>query len=50
MRSTDEPYELPESLASADGPLLYLSLGSLGSADVGLMRTLIATLADSPTG
>ena len=30
------------------GPLVYLSLGSLGSADVELMRTLIAALADSP--
>src|SRR5215210_467451 len=48
VRSTDEPYEPPESLVSATGPLLYLSLGSLGSADVGLMRTLIATLADCP--
>jgi MGT family glycosyltransferase len=48
VRTTDEPWELPEPLASADGPLVYLSLGSLGSADVGLMKTLIATLADSP--
>ena len=30
------------------GPLLYLSLGSLGSADVELMRTLVAELADGP--
>ncbi len=48
VRSTDEPWDLPEPLASADGPLVYLSLGSLGSADVELMRTLIATLADAP--
>ena len=48
VRTTDEPWELPEPLASAEGPLVYLSLGSLGSADVGLMKTLIATLADSP--
>jgi MGT family glycosyltransferase len=27
---------------------VYLSLGSLGSADVGLMRTLIAELTDGP--
>ena len=48
VRTTDEPWELPEPLASGEGPLVYLSLGSLGSADVGLMKTLIATLADSP--
>jgi len=48
VRSTDEPWELPEQLGSGEGPLVYLSLGSLGSGDVELMRGLIATLADSP--
>ena len=48
VRTTDEPWELPEPLARAGGPLVYLSLGSLGSGDVALMRGLIATLADSP--
>jgi len=48
VRTTDAPWELPEPLASADGPVIYLSLGSLGSADVELMRSLIASLADSP--
>ena len=48
VRATDADWVLPEPLASADGPLVYLSLGSLGSADVDLMRTLIATLAESP--
>ncbi len=48
VRSTDADWELPEPLASASGPLVYLSLGSLGSADVELMRNLIASLADSP--
>ena len=47
VRSTDSEWTLPESLAEADGPLLYLSLGSLGSADVELMRSLIGSLADS---
>ena len=41
------PTSCPTSLRGAD-PLLYLSLGSLGSADVELMRTLIAELADAP--
>ena len=47
VRATDAPYELPDALRG-DGPLLYLSLGSLGSADVELMRTLIDELADAP--
>ena len=44
VRTTDAPYEVE----TGRGPLLYLSLGSLGSADVGLMRTLVAELADGP--
>jgi MGT family glycosyltransferase len=47
VRATDE--EWPE-LADfqGDGALVYLSLGSLGSADVELMRRLVVTLADTP--
>jgi MGT family glycosyltransferase len=47
VRATDE--EWPE-LADfqGDGALVYLSLGSLGSADVELMRRLVETLADTP--
>jgi MGT family glycosyltransferase len=48
VRTTDEPWELPEALAGADGPLVYLSLGSLGAADVALMRKLIDELATAP--
>ncbi len=48
VRTTDAAWELPEPLASADGPLLYLSLGSLGSGDVELMQKLIDSLADTP--
>lgn len=51
VRATDEPWELPAELADAElarRPLVYLSLGSLGSGDVGLMRKLIAELADAP--
>jgi MGT family glycosyltransferase len=47
VRSTDAAWELPEALADGD-PLVYLSLGSLGSGDVELMRSLIASLADAP--
>jgi len=48
VRATDEPWELPADLAGAELPLVYLSLGSLGSGDVGLMRKLIAELAEAP--
>jgi MGT family glycosyltransferase len=51
VRSTDAAWELPEALRSdglAGRPLVYLSLGSLGSGDVGLMRKLIGELAEAP--
>ncbi len=44
VRTTDEPFELPEHLAKPTGRLIYLSLGSLGSADVELMQRLIDIL------
>jgi MGT family glycosyltransferase len=47
VRTTDEPWELPSEFAAGNGPLVYLSLGSLGSADVELMRSLIISLAAS---
>ncbi len=50
VRATDGEFTLPESLATrpAGSALIYLSLGSLGSADVDLMRRLVAVLADTP--
>lgn len=45
VRATDPAWELPAELGDDGRPLLYLSLGSLGSADVGLMRRLIDSLA-----
>ena len=44
VRATDEAWSPPEELASGSGRLIYLSLGSLGSADVGLMQRLIDLL------
>jgi MGT family glycosyltransferase len=45
VRATDAPWAPPEP----DGRrLVYLSLGSLGSADVPLMRRLVAELAETP--
>jgi MGT family glycosyltransferase len=48
VRATDPDWQLPPSLAEREGPLVYLSLGSLGSADVSLMEKLVAELADAP--
>ncbi len=48
VRATDAPWELPPQLAGREGPLVYLSLGSLGSADVALMQKLVDSLADAP--
>ena len=40
--------ELPDDIRHGDGSLIYLSLGSLGSADVGLMQRLCDALAETP--
>ena len=47
VRELDTTFELPALLAERPGPLLYLSLGSLGSADVELMQRLIDVLGRS---
>lgn len=44
MRGTDEPWSPPPELAEGDGALIYVSLGSLGSADVPLMERLSESL------
>jgi MGT family glycosyltransferase len=50
VRATDGDFALPSELADRPpgSALIYLSLGSLGSADVGLMRRLVAVLGDTP--
>lgn len=48
VRSTDLPFTIPDGLARRDGALVYLSLGSLGSADVELMQRLVDVLAETP--
>lgn len=45
VRTTDDPFEVPAELRDGDGSLIYLSLGSLGSADVDLMRRLVDVLS-----
>lgn len=47
VRATDAPFEVPEHLRDGEGSLIYLSLGSLGSADVDLMRRLVEVLSRS---
>ncbi len=47
VRWTDDTVELPEHVAAGDGALVYLSLGSLGSADVELMKRLVDVLSRS---
>jgi MGT family glycosyltransferase len=48
VRATEEPFEIPDRLRDRDGALVYLSLGSLGSADVELMRRLVDVLSRTP--
>ena len=49
VRLTDEEYVVPPEVADRpeDSALVYLSLGSLGGADVGLMQRLVDSLAGS---
>jgi MGT family glycosyltransferase len=48
VRETEEPWEIPDKLRAKPGALVYLSLGSLGSADVDLMKRLVSVLAETP--
>ena len=48
VRGTDAEWSEPEGFAERGDRLVYLSLGSLGSADVGLMKQLVSELAESP--
>ena len=48
VRSGDGDFEIPESLRDGPGGLIYLSLGSLASADVALMERLVEVLGRTP--
>jgi MGT family glycosyltransferase len=48
VRTTDAEWSVPPELAERDGALIYVSLGSLGSGDVPLMKRLVEVLADTP--
>jgi UDP:flavonoid glycosyltransferase YjiC (YdhE family) len=48
VRRDNGELALPEAIARGKGRLIYLTLGSLGSADVDLMRRLVDVLSRSP--
>lgn len=48
VRDTESDIELPAEMTGGDEPLIYFSLGSLGSADTALMRSVIAALERGP--
>ena len=48
IRLKEEDFELPEKLAQKTGKLIFLSMGSLGSANVTLMKRLLEFIADLP--
>jgi MGT family glycosyltransferase len=48
VRTTDADWSLPPELADREGSLVYVSLGSLGSGDVPLMKELVSALAETP--
>ena len=47
VRRTGGSWSVPDALADRPGRLVYLSLGSLGSADVALMQRLVDILGQS---
>ncbi len=47
VRTTDAPFSLPDQL-QGDGKLIYVSLGSLGSAEPELMGRLVDLLGGTP--
>jgi UDP:flavonoid glycosyltransferase YjiC (YdhE family) len=48
VRRESEPYELPPFPGREDQPLVYLSFGSLGVADVDLIQRMIEVLGRTP--
>jgi MGT family glycosyltransferase len=48
VRRTDAAFELPPEIRDDGRPLVYFSLGSLGSADVELMERTLGVLAETP--
>jgi len=47
VRTEVEPYEVPRFAKNEDGPLIYFSFGSLGVADVDLVKRIIGVLSET---
>ncbi len=43
----EAPWDVPRFAANDDGPLLYISFGSLGAGDTGLLKRIIAAVGKS---
>ena len=43
----EEPYVVPEFAANDDGPLLYVSFGSLGAGDTDLLKRIVSAVGRS---
>ena len=48
IRLSEQNFDLPEKLKQKSGNLIFLSLGSLGSSNVQLMKRLVNLIADLP--
>jgi MGT family glycosyltransferase len=48
VRATDAAFDLPDQIRDDGRPLVYFSLGSLGSADVELMQRTLGVLGSTP--
>jgi len=48
MRATDEKFIIPKELEGKPGKLVYLSMGTFGSADLELMKRIVRILGKSP--
>ncbi|MDX6520313.1 MAG: hypothetical protein QOF08_918 [Gaiellales bacterium] len=48
VRQAEAGFDVPDQLRDREGALIYLSLGSLASADVPLMERLVEALSDLP--
>lgn len=44
---TEIPYQVPQFAANPNGPLLYVSFGSLGAGDTDLLKRIIAAIGNS---
>jgi len=48
LRSSNDRFEMPETLKGKTGKLIYVSMGSFASGEVSLMTRLVELLKDSP--